>query len=184
MPKEIKSRAIANGDETNPIQASVVVSKQDPTKYWLVICNPDGSAIGNPFDFLQLKTDYTPTGSEPVGTSYWDSTKDWPTWKTDDWLKNLRDYVETTNIQNFELELARKLTGNSYMEYTEVGGNITQVNYWTDSGKGTKLFTKDITYSGSNPTQIVMKDEITNKILTTTIAYSWDDIVSVAKVLS
>lgn len=26
----------------------------------------------NPFDFLQLKTDYTPTGSEPVGTSYWD----------------------------------------------------------------------------------------------------------------
>lgn len=91
---------------------------------------------------------------------------------------------ELTPVQNFELELARKATGNSYMEYTEVGGNITQVNYWTDSGKGTKLFTKDITYSGSNPTIVVTKDEISGKILTTTIAYSGSDITSVTKIIS
>jgi hypothetical protein len=67
------------------------------------------------------------------------------------------------------------------MEYTQVGDNVTQVNYWTDSGKGTKLFTKDITYSGSNPTQVVIEDEQTNAVLTTTIAYSGENILSVTK---
>lgn len=90
---------------------------------------------------------------------------------------------KTLGIQDFELNLAVKTGSNSYMEYTQVGDNITQVNYWTNSGKGTKLFTKDITYSGSNPTIVAIKDEITSKILTTTIAYSGDDITSVTKII-
>ena len=46
MAKEIVSKSISNWDSTNPIQASVVVSTLDPTKNWLVVCNPDWSALG------------------------------------------------------------------------------------------------------------------------------------------
>lgn len=45
MSNEIESIAITNGDETNPIQASVVQSTQDPTKNGIVVCNPDWSNI-------------------------------------------------------------------------------------------------------------------------------------------
>jgi hypothetical protein len=100
-------------------------------------------------------------------------------------LKNALDLlVSNINIQQFESLLGSKLGYNNYMEYTEVAGDITQVNYWTDSGKGTKLFTKDITYTSGNPTLVVITDEISGKILTTTIAYSGDDIASVTKVLT
>lgn len=87
------------------------------------------------------------------------------------------------NINDIELALTTT-SGNSYMEYTTVGDNITQVNYWTDSGKGTKLFTKDITYSGSNPTQVVVTDEISNRILTTTIAYSGNTVTNITKIIT
>lgn len=71
------------------------------------------------------------------------------------------------------------------MEYTLTGTNITQVNYWTDSGKGTKLFTKDITYNvDNNPTTITMKDEINNITMTTTIAYSGTTITNITKTLT
>lgn len=87
--------------------------------------------------------------------------------------------------ENFELELARKATGNSYMEYTLDGsGNITNADYWTDSGKDIKLFSKVITWTGTNPTEIVTTDETSGKILTTTIAYSGSTITNVTKVIS
>lgn len=93
--------------------------------------------------------------------------------------------VLNSSVSEFELSLAVKLNNNSYMEYTtDVNDNITQVNYWSNSGKTKKLFTKDITYSGDNPTLVVMKDELDNKTLTTTIAYSGDDISNVTKVLT
>lgn len=88
------------------------------------------------------------------------------------------------NLDAFELELTRMNSGNSYMEYTEAGGLITQVDYWTDSGKGTKLFTKEITYSGSNPTVVTVTNELNSKVLTTTIAYSGETITSVTKVIT
>jgi hypothetical protein len=94
------------------------------------------------------------------------------------------DTSPITDVTNFELEMARKITGNSYMEYTEDSGNVTQVNYWTNSGKGTKLFTKDITYDSGNPTLVVIEDEQTGSILTTTIAYSGEDITSVTKAVT
>lgn len=45
MSKETENIAISNGDETNPIQASVVVSTSDPTINWLVVLNPDWSNL-------------------------------------------------------------------------------------------------------------------------------------------
>jgi hypothetical protein len=45
MAKEIVSKAISNGDSTNPIQASVVPLLSDPTKNGLVVVNADGSAV-------------------------------------------------------------------------------------------------------------------------------------------
>ena len=45
MSKEIESIAISNGDSTNSIQVSVVVSTLDPTKNWIIVCKPDWSDI-------------------------------------------------------------------------------------------------------------------------------------------
>lgn len=88
------------------------------------------------------------------------------------------------DVSNFELELARKATGNSYMEFTETGGDVTNVDYWTDSSKGTKLFSKVITWSGGNPTVIVVTDEVNSKVLTTTIDWSVPANPKVTKVVS
>lgn len=85
------------------------------------------------------------------------------------------------SAQNFELELTRKVSGNSYMEYVITGDDITQVNYWTDQTKVIKLFTKDITYTLGNATQLITTDEITSKTLTVDIAYSGDTILNVTK---
>lgn len=104
--------------------------------------------------------------------------------KNNDTLE-LSTYVSYTTIEQFEVEMGSKLGYDSYMEYTLTGTNITQVNYWTDYGKTTKLFTKDITYNGNNdPTVITSKDEIANKTLTTTIAYSGTTITNITKVIS
>lgn len=71
-----------------------------------------------------------------------------------------------------------------YVENVFTGSDLTQVNYYTDATKALKLFTKDITYTGGNPTSIVLKDEITGKLLTTTIAYTGYEVLNVTKVLS
>jgi len=71
-----------------------------------------------------------------------------------------------------------------YSEITTVSGLITQVDYWATSAKATKLFTKNITYSGSNPTVITMKDEVNNKTLTTTLGYTGSNISSVTKAVT
>lgn len=93
-------------------------------------------------------------------------------------------WVDVSSVTNFELELGRKSTGDSYMEYTSTGSDITTVEYWTDSTKVTKLFTKNMTYTSGNPTLIVITDEQTSSVLTTTIAYVGDIITSVTKVIT
>jgi hypothetical protein len=45
MAKETESIAISNWDTTNPIQVTVVVTTDDPTKNGVVICNSDWSSI-------------------------------------------------------------------------------------------------------------------------------------------
>lgn len=73
MAKEVVSRAITNGDATNPIQACVVPLSSDPTKYGLVVVNPDWTRVGW---VLHLDTSYIPTGTEPTGTIYRDSANE------------------------------------------------------------------------------------------------------------
>ena len=45
MAKETESIAISNWDSTTPLQVSVVPLTIDPTKYWVVVVNADGSSI-------------------------------------------------------------------------------------------------------------------------------------------
>lgn len=87
------------------------------------------------------------------------------------------------DLTNFELELSRKAMGNSYMEYiTDINDNITNVDYWSNSLKTTKFFSKIINWTDGLPTQIIITDEITNKSMTTNIAYSPEGgILSVTK---
>jgi len=71
-----------------------------------------------------------------------------------------------------------------YSEITYLNNLITNITYWDTSGKTTKLFTKDIVYSGSSPTSVTIKDEVNNKTLNTIFGYSGDDIVNTTKEIS
>lgn len=62
MVKQTVSKAIANWDSLNPILATVLEYISDPTKKWLVVCNPDWSAIW-PFLKLDQTTPQTLTAS-------------------------------------------------------------------------------------------------------------------------
>lgn len=89
-----------------------------------------------------------------------------------------------TDLTYIELELCVKSGQNSYMETTFSGETLIQMNFWTDSGKTTKLFTKDYTYTGENLTQIVTTDEITSHVLTETITYSGTTVSTITKVVT
>ena len=88
------------------------------------------------------------------------------------------------DVSRFELEFAVSASQNSYMEIVYTGADITQVNYWTNSGKAIKLFTKNISYTDGNPVTIVVTNEQTGAVLTTSITYSNGDILSVTKIIS
>lgn len=89
-----------------------------------------------------------------------------------------------TNIQDFELIMVWKLNSDLYQEFVYTGEDITQINYWSDNTKATKLFTKNITYSSGNPTVITVLDETTDKIYITTINYTGDEVVSITKYIT
>ena len=80
-------------------------------------------------------------------------------------------------LQIAELKTLTKSNRTSY--YTEITRDIygypTTIDKWTDLGKGTKLFTKVITWTGDNATKTVTTDESTGKILTVDITYDIDD---------
>lgn len=93
--------------------------------------------------------------------------------------------TQVDDTKSLEIQFPFKIGENSYMEYTESSGNITQVNYWSGADKSKKLFTKDITYSGSNPTIVRTKDEISGAILIQTISYDGSgNITNVTKVIT
>lgn len=84
-------------------------------------------------------------------------------WKTDT-VNDLTDY----DIQN-QFKVG---TGSSYMEITTTGTDgPTLVEYWDTSLKGTKLYTKAITYTGGDPTKVVVTDLLSGKVMTTDIVY-------------
>jgi len=74
---------------------------------------------------------------------------------------------------------------NSYMEITAYDGDDpTKIEYWEDATKAKLIYTKNITYTSGNPTEVEVIDEINSKTLTTTIAYDGDDVESVTKTIT
>lgn len=88
------------------------------------------------------------------------------------------DYADLELVNEF------KINNSLYKEFIYTGANITQINYWSAADKLLKLFTKDITYTNSNPTSTSIKDETTGRVLTTVIAYSGNDILSITKTIA
>ena len=87
------------------------------------------------------------------------------------------------DLNEFELLESWKSSHNNYIEFTEVSGNTTQIDYWSNSGKTLKLFTKTISYNiNDEPTEIINTDEISSKILTTNIEYSGTTILNITKI--
>lgn len=74
------------------------------------------------------------------------------------------------------IDLDFKSAYNTYyhvISYT-VDGDVSSIDIWTDSGQGTKLFTKAFTYLGGNLTQIAITDEISDATLTKAFSYDAD----------
>jgi len=113
----------------------------------------------------------------------WDTSwivlnRDWNWWFQTVWEK-------TIDISALELEAPRNIDYESlYMEYTETSWRITQIDYWLTSAKTTKLFTKVLTYTGDDPTSIVMTNDVTGKKMTTTLVWTAGVLTSTTKVLS
>lgn len=57
------------------------------------------------------------------------------------------------------------------VEPTRVGDKITEIGIWTDSGKGTKLYTKTFTYSGDFLVGVAILDEVNGQALVKGLTY-------------
>jgi hypothetical protein len=73
---------------------------------------------------------------------------------------------------------------DSYIEPTYSGSLCTNIDIWDSNLKTTKLFTKNITYSGSLITAVTDLDEVYSKTLTTNIIYSGSNIINITKTIS
>lgn len=91
--------------------------------------------LKNPVDFLQFKTDYTPTGSEPVGTTYWDNW--YPVWITENWKQSILKETFETLSKNLKAV-------DGVVTYTD--WLPTVISYWG--------IVKTITYTDWLPTVI------------------------------
>ena len=58
-----------------------------------------------------------------------------------------------------------------YVQPIKVGGKITEVGVWTDSGKSTKLFTKTLTWSGDLLLGVDLVDNTTGYTLSKGYTY-------------
>jgi len=60
-----------------------------------------------------------------------------------------------------------------YTEYTYDGNaSLTNIDIWDTGAKVTKLFTKVLSYTGTQLDQIILDDELRNKTMTTDFIYS------------
>ena len=74
---------------------------------------------------------------------------------------------------------------SKYSELTySVGGDLETVEVWETASKLIKLFTRTLTYTGDDLTQVATLDEQVGTTLTVTLAYSGDDLASVSKVVT
>jgi hypothetical protein len=71
-----------------------------------------------------------------------------------------------------------------YKEFTYTGENLTLINTWDNSDKDTFLVSTTLSYTGSNLTQKVVTNQVTDEVRTTTYAYSGVNLVSYSEVVS
>ncbi len=88
----------------------------------------------------------------------------------------------TTNRVEIDLEFKAAYGGDTYSEFTRVGGEITQIGIWETAVKTTKLFTKTITRTSGEITSTLITDEISSDTLTTTITRTAGEITAITKV--
>jgi hypothetical protein len=93
---------------------------------------------------------------------------------------NLKDVEERIEIE----EAFKFAYDTAYKEMTYVGDDLTQIDIWKTASKIVKLFTKTLTYVGSNTVTVVITDEITTKILTKVLTYVNDELDTVTVTLS
>jgi hypothetical protein len=96
------------------------------------------------------------------------------------------EIVGDTNDYKVDIQTQFNTDLNSaYMEITEYDGdNPTKIEYWEDDTKTKLIYTKNITYTSGNPTEVEVIDELNNKTFTTTIVYDGDDVESVTKIIT
>ncbi len=83
--------------------------------------------------------------------------------------------------ENFELELTRKPTGDSFADIIKVGSQVTQIDYWSDAAKTIKAFTKVFNYTGSVLDSVVTTDEVTGKVHTVTFTHTLGEVTNIGK---
>lgn len=78
-----------------------------------------------------------------------------------------------TNLDRQKLEINyNQAYSTAYHELTyDINDKLTQIDIWQTSGKLLKLFTKVLTYTGDELTQVLITDEIASKTLTKVLAY-------------
>lgn len=81
-------------------------------------------------------------------------------------------------------QLTHNISETSYMEVTRSGGQVTNVTYWTDSGKTTKIRETAISRTGGLVNQVVMTQYdsmgVASEVLTGTITRSGGQVQSIA----
>ena len=91
----------------------------------------------------------------------------------------------TSGYDRAELEcLFKAAQSTKYTEFTYTGTDLTGVDIWDTSGKATKLFTKVISYSGGDISQITITDEIESSTLIKTFAYSGGNISTITEAIT
>ena len=90
----------------------------------------------------------------------------------------LRRTVELERL--FQAAYDSKFTELTY----SVGGDLETVEVWETASKLIKLFTRTLTYTGDDLTQVVTVDDQAGTILTVTLGYTGDDLTSVDKVFT
>jgi len=90
----------------------------------------------------------------------------------------IHDYADLELINEF------KIDNNLYKEFIYTGNDIIQINYYSALDKLKKLFTKDIISDVNGyVTSTTIKDEQTERTLTTIINYSDDTIINITKTI-
>ena len=72
----------------------------------------------------------------------------------------------------------------AYSELTYSGADISEINIWDTNLKTTLLFTKSLTYTDGNITQIDIIDHLQGVTLTKELVYNMGNIISINKVIT